>query len=71
MLCKEFDMCYLVFGQINEIETSMILTINRVYLQHFKTYIFEAENDVGRVTREISLEQGNICCSVVITPRCN
>jgi hypothetical protein len=38
----------------------MILTINRVYLQHFRTYIFEAKNAVGRVTREISLEQGNV-----------
>jgi hypothetical protein len=32
----------------------MVLTINRVYLQHFKV-----ENDIGRVIREVSLERGN------------
>jgi len=40
----------------------MMLIINRVYVQHFKTYIFEAENAIGRVTHELSLEQGKPYC---------
>ena len=48
-----------VLCQVNEVETLMVLTINRVYLQHFKTYLFEVENDIGRVIREVSLERGN------------
>jgi hypothetical protein len=43
--------------EVSELETVIVLTISRVYQQHFKTYIFEAENDLGRVTHSIELKQ--------------
>jgi hypothetical protein len=35
----------------------MVLQIDRVYIQHFRKYIFEASNSLGRTTHEITLVQ--------------
>ena len=36
----------------------MILKIDRVYDQHFRTYMFEAENKLGKVIHEVTLSPG-------------
>jgi len=38
-------------------ETEMVLTIDKVFIQHFRKYYFMAENDLGKVTHEIELKQ--------------
>ena len=36
----------------------MILKIDRVYDQHFRSYFFEAENTLGKVIHEVKLREG-------------
>ena len=36
----------------------MILKIDRVYNQHFRSYYFEAENTLGKVIHEVTLFHG-------------
>ena len=36
----------------------MILKIDRVYDQHFRSYYFEAENTLGKVIHEVKLSDG-------------
>ena len=38
----------------------MVLHIDQVFDQHFHTYIFEAENPVGKVTHKVALTKGKI-----------
>ena len=38
----------------------MILFIDRVFIQHFREYTFEAENDLGRVAHIIELKRGKV-----------
>ena len=36
----------------------MVLSIDRVFINHFREYYFEAENDLGRVRHVINLVRG-------------
>lgn len=51
--CSSFSFLSLV--QKNEHETLMVLTISRVFTQHFRQYRFEAENSLGREEFYITL----------------
>ncbi len=68
IMCKMVIVMHFCFTFLNQIlnsgiqknanEEVVVLQIERVYTQHFRTYVFEASNSLGRTTHEISLEEG-------------
>ena len=42
----------------DDYESILVLLIDRVYDQHFRSYYFEAENKLGKVIHEVELLMG-------------
>ena len=53
--------CHIFFLQSTSTEKIMTLKIDRIFKQHFRTYFFEAGNELGKESHEIELVRGTFC----------